>query len=212
MIGYIVLAAIGALAFGGLVLLRLPRLLWTTAGAALFLGAAGYAWQGQPGLSAAQATPIQVAVAIDPAAIALREQMIGRFNADTAYLIASDAMLRSGSPRAAARVAIGGIRAIPQSFILWSQLGTNLALLDNDEMSTAAKLAFQRAMQLAPLHPAPPYYAGLAFVRAGDLPTARRLWSRAVALSPERASYKRNIAKQLRRLDQFIAMERRTGQ
>lgn len=209
MTGFIILCVIGALAFGGLILLRLPRLLWTTAGAALFLGAAGYAWQGQPGLPATVAKPPQETVTIDPAAIALREQLIGRFNADSAYLIASDAMLRSGNPRAAASVAIGGIRAIPRSFILWAQLGTNLAVIDNDELTPASKLAFQRAMQLAPLHPAPPYYAGLAFVRAGDLPTARRLWSRAVALSPERAGYRREIAAQLARLDQFIAMQRR---
>ena len=48
MSGFIGLALVGALVFGALVLLRLPRLLWSFAGAALFLGAAGYAWQGRP--------------------------------------------------------------------------------------------------------------------------------------------------------------------
>lgn len=134
---------------------------------------------------------------------------MGRFTADTAYLIASDAMLRSGNRRAAANVVLGGIRAIPRSYILWTQLGTNLAMLDGDQMSPGAKLAFQRAIQLAPRHPAPYYYAGLAFIRAGDLPSARRMWIKAVDVSPEGADYRRDIAGQLLLLDRYMAaMER----
>ena len=205
MSGFVALAVIGALTFGALALLRLPRLLWSFAGAALFLGAAGYAWQGRPALAAAPARPQTDAVAIDPAAIALRERLMGRFTSDTAYLIASDAMLRSGNRRAAANVALGGIRAIPRSYILWTQLGTNLAMLDNDQMSPAATLAFRRAMQLAPQHPAPYYYAGMAYVRAGNLPMAQRLWSKAVSLSREGADYRRDIGGQLVLLERYMA-------
>jgi Flp pilus assembly protein TadD len=84
-------------------------------------------------------------------------------------------------------------------------------MLDGDQMSPAAKLAFGRAFLLAPEHPAPPYYAGLAYVRAGDLPAARRLWLRAVALSPEGADYRRSIATQLLLLDRYMAAMDRAG-
>lgn len=204
MTGFLALAAIGALAFGALVLLRLPRLLWSFAGAALFLGAAGYAWQGRPALAAAPAKPTSSPVAVDPESVALRERLMGRFTADTAYLVASDAMLRAGDRRAAAQVVLGGVRAIPKSFILWTQLGTNLVILDGDQMSPAAKLAFKRAIQLAPEHPAPPYYAALAYVRAGDLPAARRLLARAVSLSRTGTEYRRQIAGQLQVLDLYM--------
>lgn len=212
MSGFVVLAVIGALAFGAMVLLRLPRMLWSFAGAALFLGAAGYAWQGRPALAAAPARPATDPVAVEPEAVMFRERLMGRFTADAAYLIASDAMLRAGDRRAAARVVLGGVRAIPRSFILWTQLGTNLAMLDGNQMSPAAKLAFGRAFQLAPEHPAPPYYAGLAYIRAGDLPAARRLWLRAVTLSPDGADYRRSIATQLLLLDRYMAAMEQGGQ
>ena len=50
--GWLTLAILTLAAFGALVLLRVPRLLWTMVGAALMLGAAGYAWQGRPTLTA----------------------------------------------------------------------------------------------------------------------------------------------------------------
>jgi tetratricopeptide (TPR) repeat protein len=211
MSGFVALAVIGAATFGAMVLLRLPRLLWSFAGAALFLGAAGYAWQGRPAFAAAPAKPTVDPIAVEPEAVMFRERLMGRFTADAAYLIASDAMLRAGDRRAAARVVLGGVRAIPRSYILWTQLGSNLAMLDGDQMSPAAKLAFGRAFLLAPEHPAPPYYAGLAYVRAGDLPAARRLWLRAVALSPEGADYRRSIATQLLLLDRYMAAMDRAG-
>lgn len=211
MTGFVALALIGAVAFAAMIALRLPRMLWSFAGAALFLGAAGYAWQGRPALAASPATPSANPVALAPESIDLRNRLLGRFTADTAYLVASDAMLRAGDRRAAAQVVMGGVRALPRSFILWTQLGTNLTILDGDQVSPAAKLAFQRAVQLAPQHPAPPYYAAIAYVRAGDLPLARRLLARAVALSRPGTEYRRQIAGQLTVLDRFIAASEQAG-
>lgn len=208
MTGYIALAAIGAVAFGAMVALRLPRACWSLTGAALFLGAAGYAWQGRPGLPAhpvsANATPITFA----PEEVALRERLLGRFTADNAYIIASDAMLRDGDTRAATEVILGGIRAIPRSMALWTQLGTDLALHDGDQLSPAALAAFRQAMRLAPRHPGPSYYLGLAYIRAGDIAAARTQWARAVALCAPGSDYRAIIAEQLARLDALVAMAR----
>ncbi|WEK43433.1 MAG: hypothetical protein P0Y64_00890 [Candidatus Sphingomonas colombiensis] len=204
MSGYIALALFGLLAFAALVMLRLPKMLWTFAGAALFLGAAGYAWQGRPGVPAHDATAATQPIAVEPAMIMLRDRLMGRYTADGAYLIASDAMLRTGDAAAATHVVLGGIRAFPNSFILWTQLGTNLALHDGDQMSPPALAAFRQAIRLAPRHPAPFYYMGLAYVRAGNLPAALPLWKRAAALSAPGSDYGQDIARQLALLDRAL--------
>lgn len=206
MSGYLTLALFGLLAFSALVIFRLPRVLWSIAGAALFLGAAGYAWQGRPGLAAHPATPTTEPIAVEPGVIALRDRMIGRYTADTAYVMASDAMLRTGDTAAATQVVLGGIRAIPGSYIMWTQLGTNLALHDGNQMSPPALAAFRQAIRLAPRHPAPVYYMGLAYVRAGNLPAARPLWKRAALLSAPGSDYGKEIVRQLIMLDRVLAL------
>src|SRR3546814_2270726 len=51
-------------------------------------------------------------IEIDPGIVKLRGAMMGNFTAETPYLAASDAMIRSGAPDAAAAVMLGGIRKI----------------------------------------------------------------------------------------------------
>jgi cytochrome c-type biogenesis protein CcmH/NrfG len=90
--------------------------------------------------------------------------------------------------------------------VLWTALGTTLAANDDDQMSPSALFAFQQATRLAPDNPAPPFYAGLAYIRSGDFARGRRLWLRAILLSPNDAPYRREIAVRLAVLDQFAAM------
>lgn len=204
--GYLTLALLGGVAFAALAALRVARPLWSLVGAALFLGAAGYAWQGRPLQAGADAVPQMASASIEPETIALRDSLLGRFTQDTAYLIASDAMTRSGDTRAAAQVMLGAVRKLPNSFIAWTWLGTTLAQ-DAGQVVPPALLAFRRAAQLAPEHPAPPFYAGMAYVRAGDLATARAYWQHAVALSPAGSGYRRDIEVRLALLEQLV----RTG-
>jgi Flp pilus assembly protein TadD len=203
--GFVWLALLGGAAFGLLVLFRAPRVLWSFLGAGLMLGAAGYALQGSPGLPAKPATGVQLAQEDDPALADLRDRMLGRFSLDAAYLTASDAMARVGDRRAAVRVLLGGINKLPRSLALWTALGTALAAHDR-QMSPAATFAFDQATRLAPEHPAPPFFRGLALVRANDFAGARPYWARAVALSPEGTSYRRDIAVRLQLLDRFLAV------
>ena len=203
--GFVALALLGIGAFAALVLLRLDRILWSLAGAALFLGAAGYAWQGRPSLPAVPARTQVAMQPIDPQAIALRDSLLGRYTTDTAYIIASDAMTRVGDRQAAARVMLGATAKLPRSFIAWTWLGTTLAAEAGDQVSPPALLAFRRAGQLAPEHPAPPFYLGMAYVRAGEFRSARPHWARALALSPQGTSYRREIALRLALLDRLLA-------
>ncbi len=208
--GFVALLLLAAAAFAMMaVVLRVDRLLWSMLGAALCLGGVGYAWQGRPMLGAASPRPVATTQPIDIEETQLRDSMFGRFNADTAYLVAADAMTRSGNDDAAARVVLGGLSKLPRSFILWTWAGVTLAAEAGHQVSPPALLAFRQAARLAPEHPAPPYYLGFAYVEAGDLAKARTLWARAVALSPAGAPYRAEIARRLAVLERLIAMTER---
>ena len=204
--GWFWLALIGFSAAGLLWVLGVARGLWSLVGAALMLGAVGYAWQGRPGQPGSPAKTNAQAIAIDPGIVKLRGAMTGNFTAESAYLTAADAMLRAGEPDAAVAVMLGGIRDMPDDMSLWTGLGDALAQHDGGYVSPTALFAFRHAMDIAPNHPAPPFFLGLAYVRAGDFVEARRYWARALALTPEEMDYRPEIAVRLMLLDRYLAL------
>src|SRR3546814_1544926 len=68
----------------------------------ILLGATGYALQGRPDEPGSPAEADTQRIEIDPGIVKLRGAMMGNFTAETPYLAASDAMIRSGAPDAAA--------------------------------------------------------------------------------------------------------------
>ncbi|HVF93707.1 MAG TPA: hypothetical protein VM900_05280 [Sphingomonas sp.] len=204
--GWVWLALLGAAALAALALLGVRRALWSMIGSALMLGAAGYALQGRPQLPASLANPDTEVAPDGEATIELRNKMLGRFSGDGAYLIAADAMTRAGDRRAAVRVVLAGISKVPESVLLWTGLGSALVAHDGGQVSPGALFAFQQAARLSPRHPAPPFFLGEAYVRAGEFETARRYWARALALSPAAASYRSDVAVRLALLDRLIAI------
>ena len=210
--GWVWLAALGAGTIGAMLLLRVPRLAWTMVGAALMLGATGYALQGNPAMPARDATPNAIVIPDDPATIDLRDRLFGRYTADGAYMVAADAMERIGERRAAVQAVLGGIRHYPKSAALWTALGTAYSMHDGGQVSPPALFAFQQAMRIAPDHPGPPFFLGLAYIRMTDFKTARIYWARAVRLSPAGTSYRRDIVVRLMLLDQLLALQRRGRQ
>lgn len=209
--GWLALALIGIVAALLLWRLRVARELWAFVGAAMMLGAAGYALQGQPYLEAhpvkADATPIE----IDPGMVELRGAMLGRFTGEAAFLTMSDGLMRAGDSHGAAQLLLGGIGGYPRSLALWTGLGSALAIHDR-AVSPAALFAFRRAAGLAPRHPAPPFFLGLAYIRAGDFAAARPYWARALALAPKEASYRVDIEQRLALLDRYLAAVAAAGQ
>jgi hypothetical protein len=205
--GWVWLALLGAAAMGLLVLLGVGRPLWSFVGAALMLGAAGYARQGSPTLGGSTPDRRAAIVRDDPDVVRLRDAMLERFTLDAAYLIASDAMAARGDDRSAIRVLLGGIGKLPKSFALWTALGTAYARHDGGQVSPAARFAFAQARRLAPAHPAPAFFEGLAQVRAGDFAAARPSWARALALTPAGVSYRGDIAFRLALLDRLLTMQ-----
>ena len=208
--GFVALLLVIAAAFGGMALLGLRRQLWTMRGAALMLGATGYALQGRPFLSEQKPQPRPEKVVVDPGLIELRERMLGRLTGDWSYLVAADAMRRAGEERLAVQAILGGIRRVPNSLMLWVGLGEALAEHDGGRVSPPALFAFQQAARISPAHPAPPFFLGLAHVKAGDFAAARPLWVHALALCPPGVSYRQDIAIRLALLDRFLA-ETRSG-
>ncbi|KQS01439.1 hypothetical protein ASG11_17370 [Sphingomonas sp. Leaf357] len=207
--GWAMLAVIGACIFALLWRIGLPRGLWAFVGSALMLGAAGYALQGEPMLPGHPVKAAADPIVVDPDLIALRDAMVGRFTGDGAYLVASDGMTRAGDTGAAVWMVLAGINKYPQSYALWTGLGSALAAHDGGQVSPSALFAFQQAARLAPRQPAPPFFAGLAYVRAGEFAKARDYWARAVALTPKTLSYYPELAARLALLDRFLAATER---
>lgn len=202
--GWIMLALIGLTTAALLAVLRLPRLLWPLAGAALMLGAAGYAWQGQPDLAAQPVAADAVKLPPSFAYKNLRDTFFGRFSGESMYFGISDAALTNGDPDFAARALTGGVDYAPRNAAMWSELGNVIALHDRGMVSPAALLAYRRSMMLAPQNPGPPLFLGLAYVRAGEFAKARPLWKHALDLTPKNASYRDEIARRLALLDVLL--------
>ncbi len=207
--GWVMLALIGLTSALVLWLAGVSRSLWSFVGAALMLGAAGYALQGDPVLPghpvAANADPIEV----DPALVELRDSMLGRFTAEGSYLIAADGLTRSGDTKSAVGAVLGGINRYPRSLALWTGLGSALSVHDG-VVSPAALFAFRHAADLNQKNPAPPYFLGLAYIRAGEYAVARPYWAKALELSEPKQPFRKEIEAQLARLDAFLAMAERS--
>lgn len=195
--GWLMLAALMVATAAAMVLLRVPRLLWSMVGAALMLGATGYALQGQPTLPGQVARPDADAMVPDEGLIDLRTQMFGRYGTESAYLTAADAMARSGSSRFEVQAILGGIRGAPRSAALWTALGDAMVRHDRGELSAPAHFAFDQAIRLAPNEPGPRFFLGMAQVRANDFAGAELSWRRALARTAPNAQYRSAIVERL---------------
>lgn len=203
--GWVMLALIAATTAALLVVLRVPRLLWSLVGSVLMLGAAGYAWQGEPMMAGRPTASQNIKMPVDPTYKTLRDALFGRFGGEAMYFGISDVALADGKTELAARIMTGGVDYAPKNPALWAELGNVIALHDHGLVSPAALFAYQQAMRVAPDHPGPPFFLGWAYVRVGQLAEARPYWVRALRLTPANASYRGEIAKRLMVLDAVLA-------
>ena len=187
MIGLAILAAIVAATLGLLWLLRLRGAVFTFAAAALMIGAAGYALQGRPTLGG---SPNFAADRRPPVPLtAARKALIGQFDAADMWMTISEGYASRGQTKDAVGVMNSAIRARPTDFAMWVGLGN--ALSDHARTLTpGAQFAFARAAELAPGHPAPPFFLGLAEARSGQLERALTRWRAILANAPADASWR----------------------
>lgn len=194
LLGMLILA-VGLLWLSGT---RGPTLIAATA--VLFVGAAGYALQGSPGLAGspragqAQAAPLP----LDKA----REIFMGRFNVSDRYFVLSDSFARRGDTLQAVGAMKAGIKQFPRDYQMWVGLGN--ALADHAQgITPAARLAFARAKELVPNAPAPDYFLGLALLRSGEAEEAERIWKDLLARTPPDAPWRAFIAEGLQLIEQM---------
>jgi len=185
--GWLILlvAVLGSLA--GLRLLGVRGGALTASAAALLLGAAGYAFQGQPGLygsegkASEQSAPIPLAEA--------RHAFFGRFTGAESWLTMAEALERTGKTEDAARLMQNAVRRHPDDQQLWIGLGN--ALVDHSgALTPPAEIAYRRALALNPDHPAPAFFFGLALARSGQPQAAVEIWRSILERAPADVSWR----------------------
>jgi cytochrome c-type biogenesis protein CcmH len=201
--GWIIMIALTLLVGG-----TLARFVWPDRGVLQFLGAAlllalaGYAWQGRPGLAGAPKPPPERRALPDSPFAQTREDMLGRFDRSWSWMNLAEGYQRRGDTQGGAEILQQAVRLNPRDADLWVGLGNALVVHSDGMMSPAAQLAFSRAAQIAPDHPGPRFFYGLALAQGGNYDEAERIWRELVAAAPAEAPYRRLIEERLQALQQ----------
>jgi len=173
--------------------------------AALLLALAGYAWQGHPGFAGAPRRPPERQQLPDSAFAQDREAVLGRFDRAWYWMNMAEGYQRRGDTEGGARLLAQSVRQNPRNADLWVGLGNALVLHGGGMMNPAAQLAFARAERLAPGHPGPRYFYGLALAQSGNFDEAERIWRALIAEAPPEAEYRRMVEERLAQLRQARA-------
>ena len=160
------------------------------AGAVLLFAAAGYVIQGQPNLagsprgSSGRQPPIPLTT--------LRHAFFGNFGPTEHWLLIAESYARRGRTQDAVGVLQSAVREHPSDVALWISLGN--ALADHaGTLTPAGELAFRRAAELAPTHPAPRFFLGLTLARSGHPREGVALWRSILAAAPADASWRAHV-------------------
>lgn len=201
--GWVALAVLAALAGAALWRFgRLPRAGLELAGAALLIAVAGYAWQGSPGLGGRPTRPPADVGVGDSEFAKIRGSLPGglgpeRMGSDAQVLDTADAFHRQGLDSYSVGIIKGALDKRPNSADLWVGLGNALVLHNQGMMSPAAQLAFQRAAKIAPDHPGPPFFFGLALAQGGQTAQAAQIWRGLLAKAPADAPWRKDVEQRL---------------
>jgi cytochrome c-type biogenesis protein CcmH len=187
MSGWVMLALLFAAAIGALWALEFRGARLQLAAATLLFGCAGYALQGRPALPD---NPRATARLEPPIPLTrLRHAFFGQFTGAESWLRISEAFASRGNTQDAVGVLRSAVREHPGDPMLWIGLGN--ALVDHAHgLTPASQFAFERAAELAPGHPAPAFFMGLAIARSGDRNSAIALWNEVLANAPADASWR----------------------
>lgn len=175
---------------------------------ALLLALAGYSFQGHPDTPGAPKAPPERQQVPESEFAKVREDTLGRFSNAGPWLGMAESMQARGDYLSAAQLLQGQTRRKPRDVSLWVGFGNALVLHGGGMMNPAAELAFQRATEIAPDHPAPPFFYGLARAQAGDFDGAEQIWRQLAARQDLGPDYRRLIEERL----QAIAEARASGQ
>ena len=185
--GWAILLLLGAASLGLLWGKRVRGGLLTAGAAALFLGATGYALQGNPNVPSAPAAANE-GRDFFPLTDA-RHAFFGHFTPAETWLRMSEALARDGKSEDAVGILQNAVKRYPGDPQLWIGLGN--ALVDHGRgLTPPAELAYRRAAEMAPGHPAPLFFYGLAMARSGDRQDALMIWREILATAPKDAEWR----------------------
>lgn len=187
------------------VVFRIPRASWEIAGAALLFGIAGYALQGHPGYAGAPKQAVETEKTADAALIKQRQDMGDGFGKGATWLVLADGLSRQGQFRAASDVLKSAVDKNPGDADLWVAYGNALVGHSDGLITPAAQFAFQKAASIAPEHPGPPFFMGLALAQSGKLADARAIWAELLRLSPADAPYRADLESRVARIDSMLS-------
>ena len=199
--GWVTILILALLVFAGLWWFVRGTAARQLVGAALFVALAGYAWQGRPGLAGSPKAPPARQQVPESEFAQIRQELLGRFDAASRWLTMAEGYQRRGDTRSAVEIIQAGLRESPRDADLWVGLGNALVIHGNGMMSPSAQLAFQRAAAIAPDHPGPAFFYGLALAQGGNYAEAERIWRQLLASAPPSATYRQAIEERLRALD-----------
>ncbi len=206
MIGWLPAAALALVVFVALLFLgRIPRAARELTAAALLLGMAGYAWQGNPGLAGSPRAVRETSGRFDEKLAEQRRGLAERYGPAAQWLVMSDAFGRMGKTEESANVLLSGLRQSPDDANLWLGLGNALIAHGDGVLSPGADYAFRRALQLEPQAPAPRFFYGIALANAGQLQKARDLWAPLAERAPEGSQVKAELEANIARIDAMLA-------
>ena len=198
MIGWLLLLALLAVSLALLRVLGVRASMLQLSAAALLFGAAGYAWQGSPGLAGASADQVVKAPPIP--LTRLRHAFYGAFTGSESWLRMSEGMASRGKLADAAGILQTAVRRHPNDPQLWVGFGN--ALVDQaGVMTPPAELAYGRAIELTPDYPGPRFFLGLALARSGNRDGALLLWRSVLADAPANASWRPLVEDAIAALD-----------
>ena len=207
--GWVFMAAFALLAGAGLFwFVRRDTGAMQFLGAALLLALAGYAWQGHPNMAGSPKARPEHEQVRDNDFQTLHPDLLGRFDNDWAWTNLADGMQRNGDTEGAAEVLQNAVRRHPRDADLWVAYGYALVVHGGNLMGPAAQLAFQRAAAIAPNHPGPRFFYGLALAQGGNYDEAERVWRALLPTVPADSQYRTIITQRL----QAIAQARATGE
>lgn len=176
---------------------RMPRGGLELLGAALFVGIAGYAWQGSPGLAGSPTAPGRHGDAMGRSSPPLQLFTLARVGGDSDVLAAAENLRARGDDL----YAIGTIKAAlarrPRSADLWAGLGSAFVSVAEGNITPAARLAFQRAADIQPEHPAPPFYLAMSIAQAGQFDQAEQILRGLLVRTPEDAPWRPLVEEKL---------------
>ena len=186
-------------------LVKLPKAGWTLFGAGLLFGLAGYATQGNPAQPSAPKDAVAKPTEAGPAMIEARRFLFDPSQPPAAFVTLADGYARQGRFGDSAGILRGGLRESPRETEAWVALGNALVEHAEGTPTAAALYAYSRAEAIAPDHPAPAYFLGVALLRSQRFAEARQVWAQMIDSAPEGAEWLPAMQERLEQLDTMLA-------